>query len=549
VRAFGVVSARAVGGALLGVGLAAVVLIPFAELLGQSGIWEVRGKLPRNTFVLPPAGFLTAIAPDLFGNPVLGADYGPFNYNERIAYAGFLPLFLALLSLWRFRHDSRVRFFLGLACASLIMILGVWPIFDVVTALPILNHTANHRLLLVWQFSVAALAGIVTDLMMRTEQAAEETIPAGFLAVVAGLSALPLVLWLVPELGIVPREPSTLPGARHACIVGGGALGLFWLFRNGKMSRRAWGILACVLTFCDLYTFGGRYNPAVNRDRVFSCVPGSIQFLQRQEGMFRVAADEWLMLVPNTAMVYGLYDVRGYELPVPARLLSFFAKGLHGTSDGALYLLKTLSAPTLRLLSLANVRYLLSAHDLADSGLNLQRVYAGEVNIYENRGVLPRAFIVHQIQVAADGDTALQAVVDEGTNLERVAIVEGDQPGVDQLPLMPDPMMQDPGESRRATGCVERAEITRYDPRDVRLQVDLCQAGLVVLTDTFYAGWRVDVDGAQRPLYPTDYLFRGVFAEAGHHELHFAYDPLSYKVGSALSIASAVGVLLLVVFG
>ena len=65
-------------------------------------------------------------------------------------------------------------------------------------------------------------------------------------------------------------------------------------------------------------------------------------------------------------------------------------------------------------------------------------------------------------------------------------------------------------------------------------------AGLVLLADTYYPGWKVYVDGGQAKIYPTDYLFRGVFVSEGEHKIEFVYDPASFKLGVAISVFALV---------
>jgi hypothetical protein len=64
-------------------------------------------------------------------------------------------------------------------------------------------------------------------------------------------------------------------------------------------------------------------------------------------------------------------------------------------------------------------------------------------------------------------------------------------------------------------------------------------AALLVLTDAYYPGWRAWVDGRPAAIYPTNILFRGVFVGAGGHVVEFRYQPASFWVGAALSIAAA----------
>jgi hypothetical protein len=127
-----------------------------------------------------------------------------------------------------------------------------------------------------------------------------EIVSVLYLLVVAALSVLPLLLWLFPTLEIVPRGPGTFEGALHPCVAGGVTLVLFWLLREGRLTHRRWAIAACALTFTDLYAFGHRYNPAVDRGRVFTCVraPSSSCSVRRE---CCVAAVEWTTFLPNTA--------------------------------------------------------------------------------------------------------------------------------------------------------------------------------------------------------------------------------------------------------
>ena len=110
------------------------------------------------------------------------------------------------------------------------------------------------------------------------------------------------------------------------------------------------------------------------------------------------------MLIPNTAMLYGLMDVRGYEPMTPARTFHFFEQALKGEVDlgGSLYLLPRgeLAEPVRRAFNLFNVQYILSSQELAAP--HLEKVYDAEIKIYRNPTVLPRVFVVHKARIAPD---------------------------------------------------------------------------------------------------------------------------------------------------
>ena len=64
-----------------------------------------------------------------------------------------------------------------------------------------------------------------------------------------------------------------------------------------------------------------------------------------------------------------------------------------------------------------------------------------------------------------------------------------------------------------------------------------------MLADVYYPGWRCTVDGREAPLYPANYLFRGVELPDGEHTIAFTFEPASYRIGRIVSAAALAGVL------
>jgi uncharacterized membrane protein YfhO len=77
-----------------------------------------------------------------------------------------------------------------------------------------------------------------------------------------------------------------------------------------------------------------------------------------------------------------------------------------------------------------------------------------------------------------------------------------------------------------------------YSPNQVKIEVALDQDGYLVLSDTYYPGWRAYVDGEEKEILRANYAFRAVPLESGRHTVLFKYDPLSFKVGLAISLAT-----------
>ena len=48
------------------------------------------------------------------------------------------------------------------------------------------------------------------------------------------------------------------------------------------------------------------------------------------------------------------------------------------------------------------------------------------------------------------------------------------------------------------------------------------------------------MDGKESRIYQANYVMRGVFMPAGRHVVEFRYDPLSFKIGLIVSLASLI---------
>jgi uncharacterized membrane protein YfhO len=68
-----------------------------------------------------------------------------------------------------------------------------------------------------------------------------------------------------------------------------------------------------------------------------------------------------------------------------------------------------------------------------------------------------------------------------------------------------------------------------------------------VLSDTYYPGWNVTVNGRSSRIDEVDYLLRGVRVPAGNDVIVFTYDPTSFRAGWIVSLVASLSVILAVV--
>jgi len=163
-------------------------------------------------------------------------------------------------------------------------------------------------------------------------------------------------------------------------------------------------------------------------------------------------------------------------------------------------------------------------------------VYEDEIKVYRNNQVLPRAFIVHHAQVVT-GETEVLDTMDSPSFDPRTTVVlEEELPAgtVQALEVIP----PEHGSTAR---------IVDYEPGRVSIETTLGRPGFLVLTDTYYPGWKASVDGHESKIYAADYLFRAVHLEGGKHTVQFIYDPLSFKVGLCLGVGTLLGILVYVI--
>ncbi len=89
----------------------------------------------------------------------------------------------------------------------------------------------------------------------------------------------------------------------------------------------------------------------------------------------------------------------------------------------------------------------------------------------------------------------------------------------------------------------ENVVLTRYESDRVELDVSLETPGMVVLSDIYYPGWTLTIDGVPAPVYRANRMMRGAAVKSGKHKLVYQYRPRSVQVGL---IISALGLISLV---
>ncbi|MGH2367896.1 MAG: hypothetical protein ACRDI2_06845, partial [Chloroflexota bacterium] len=209
---------------------------------------------------------------------------------------------------------------------------------------------------------------------------------------------------------------------------------------------------------------------------------------------------------------------------------------------------------------------------VALAGDTLRLVHRSDVKLYTDEAPLPRAYAVATARAVDGPEAALQALSEAGHDPRQVAVLERD-PGPPppastawraRLRRLRDGLLawlgvaHDPrlgtvaagltlpvGRSTGATGVLPSSSVSWVEdsPERVVLHVELNQPGLVVLRDSYFPGWTVQVDGRPARLLRADVLFRAVPVPAGAHTVEFRYRSVPLERGALFS-AVALGLTL-----
>jgi hypothetical protein len=299
--------------------------------------------------------------------------------------------------------------------------------------------------------------------------------------------------------------------------------GVLWLYLRGHLGGSATRMLLLATIIADLFGFGMGYHTSMRSELVFPTTP-AIEFLQEDPELFRLVGMN-IDLMPNTNMVYGLYDVRGLDF-VSHRYLELCEAigGRDWMGYGVLFMDEVQTKP----LGMMNVKYVISSVEL-DSDLNsgLDLVHRdGIVSIYANRDCLPRAFVVHRTRVAQGDAEVLRALQDPATDLAGEIILEEPAGEVESSP--------------GGTRDPDEVTIVGYAANRVTIDATMASDGFLFLSDAYRPDWRAYVDGTEAKLYRANYAFRAVRLPTGAHRVEFVYRPAGFAQSAAASAGALV---------
>lgn len=160
--------------------------------------------------------------------------------------------------------------------------------------------------------------------------------------------------------------------------------------------------------------------------------------------------------------------------------------------------------------------------------------------VYKNQSVLPRALWVPQARLmeGKNDEEILAAVLSEDFDPQKEVLLEEKMESGEWSASW-----------RMENGNHQgKAEIKSYKEQLVEIVTNADAPGFLVLSDTYYPGWKAMVDGKETKIYRANFTFRAVEVPVGQHLVKFIFEPTYWKLGVWVSISTLVLTLVGLVF-
>lgn len=315
--------------------------------------------------------------------------------------------------------------------------------------------------------------------------------------------------------------------------------------------RSTFGLCLIAVQAVQLILFAWIVNPTqpVRSEWLFPETP-LLTSLKTQQGEFHVLpiymhlpGEQWTppMLAGKVAAGFGLRSSSGYESLLPEstallwRTVETGGRPVQEAPRGyrpyffsdrlPIALLRNLSVGLLATPPNTSLRDVDGSDPVASGAAQL--TYRGpDGDIYKLGNALPRAFLAPRVLTAPDAPTALAMLTDKKFDARKTAIMIGASTAAQTGLTVPD---------ASSDQLEASATIVKDRVNEVEIQTTSQRPAMLVLNDSWDRGWKVIVDGVERPVLRVNYGFRGVVVSEGSHRVAFLYRPTLLLVVMAIS--------------
>lgn len=519
----------------VGLGLAAVQLVPFVQFSATSGRVAEADYEFATDYSLPPAHLITLIIPEFFGEPLRVGYWSVPTFEELTYYAGVLAVMMIVLAL---RRPNRLSWFY-----LLLIVFGLWLAlgrYGVLYELayrflpPFRLVRAPGRAAFLYLFAASALLAHTLSDWRRRPLDERRVLLHRFwplvvivmgLALVGALAATGAVFMSVHPTDTSGRLWHQIGGYSFALVVVGIGGYLVWQYlmqdgtsqtaderAGGTHYRKRWlvGLALIILVVADLWWFSFKMV------RTASVAPDPVWTDGRPlvgEPAGRVLPWGIPLFSQNGAMQVDWPSVFGYDSLEPAAHIA---------------LASSVPDPRSTAYDILGVSHVLAGGALDDyTGGERPLTLVGRQGaawVYARARTLPLARMVNSVEVIPDDALAIARIHDPSFDPAAVALVKE-----------PIECRLDPGAGESGT-----AEIVSHEPTRWEIQTKSDSEALLVLAENAYPGWQVTIDGVPTESLVAYTSIRAVCVPPGEHIVVWTFRPLVYWIGGAISLVAVI---------
>jgi hypothetical protein len=504
--------------------VAAVQIIPFLEYLLNSyppGQNTNMGAHPG----LPLHAVLCLWIPRFFGATADLNYWGDLDTNRFLMnYAG-VPVWLAatlLVARGPWERQSRAR----VACLAIVVAVFLCltfevPPFDLIHRLPLFNLLKRTYYIAFVMFALPVLGAIGLDRWFARPRKWYELFSC-ILGILLTNAALYLAYSFYRGTIRLMRFQDYLS---HQLLFFWCAEAVFLIVLIVSLTTfrpRLFPALLAILLAADLLVAGRGTSPSFPR-RMMYPETQLTRFLENVPKPCRIGLVQG-MVPPGFMVPYGIQDISGYDALYPERIVRFqygLKTDVWNAIEPVYNIEYYLHDPTM----MTQSRHPGPTFPIDQTNRFEMLTNIDGLDVYKNKGAMPRAFLVGSARVISNREALLDAMRDPALKPAKEVLLE--EPLSAPLPKKPP---EDPG----------TATVVDYKFNRVVVEADAKSDCILVLGDAYYPGWRATIDGQPAPIFSAYYAFRGVRIPAGSHRIEFFYMPASLKAGLGISMATLI---------
>jgi hypothetical protein len=437
---------------------------------------------------------------------LLGIFVPNLEYRSFTPYVGIVAFTLGILGAilaWQERH---VRWLATIGLSGLIFSLGPNSIFHGIlySLVPLVEKARVPGAgTLVFAIGLAPLVAYGTDLLPLPEFAKWSRRAAwalGIIAVIVATVAFVVFAWNIRAATDDRLIITAVAAVLFAVILTG--------WRTGTISAPAGTTCALGLLLFELANvstgFANRFKPEQSQYlHRLAEHSDMVDFIRTQGEAARIEYDD--NLIPyNIGDWYGIETFNAYTASATTNIWHMDLFSQRGKNFFGL-------------------KYYLGKES---SSTGLHEVFVGRsgLRVFENSSAFPRVWSVHHVKTVAEPRLIPAMMSDQAFDARAtVLLASGSAPSIELC-----------------DGSQDDVELPLHTPNYLRVTANLKCRGMVVLTDTWFPGWRATIDGKSTPIYQAYGGVRGIVVDAGQHVVEMRYLPSSVFAGGALSLLATV---------